>query len=349
MKLSFKICKIFGIPVYFHITFILFLPFFAYLISILYFSDYAHSYMWGCLLAIFLFIGVLVHEVSHSLVAIRYGIKVKSIILLPIGGISSLEFIPEDYKAELKISLAGPIASIAIGATLLAVFMVMDKEFLMYLGYLNLFLGFFNLVPAFPMDGGRVLRALLAHRYRYDIATHHAVRVGHALAILFGVVGIFINPFLILIAFFIWIGAGEEGKLVDISYALHSVKVVDIMNEPITLDIDESIVSALNIAMQHKHSIYPLIEDGDYAGSISIYELAKLVREHGDEPISSHREKISMIPEVDACAKAMDLLRAISSSEWQKAVILSNEKVLGIVTQNDIIKFVHIRKIKNNI
>ena len=135
----------------------------------------------------------------------------------------------------------------------------------------------------------------------------------------------------------------------DISYALHGVKVVDIMNEPITLDLDESIVSALNIAMQHKHSIYPVIEDGDYAGSISIYELAKLVREHGDEPISSHREKISMIPEVDACAKAMDLLRAISSSEWQKAVILNNEKVLGIVTQNDIIKFVHIRKIKNNI
>src|ERR1035437_413048 len=212
MAWSFRIATVRGIPILINITLILIIPLFAFAFAIspppIGFATVPNAYVYGTIAGIMIFVFVLLHELGHSLLALRYGIEVKSITLYLIGGVSAIE-IPTDPKLEFRTALVGPLVSLGLGAVFfalsLAVTATVPNLFLENFAYINLVLGGVNILPAFPMDGGRVVRAWLASRQPYLKATHTAVQIGKIFAIGMGIVGLFFCPILIIIAFFIYI------------------------------------------------------------------------------------------------------------------------------------------------
>lgn len=228
MRGSIKLFKIFGIAINIHITFLFLLIFFL-----------SGGVRWLTLI-IGVFCFVTLHEICHSLVARHYGIEVREITLLPIGGIASMSSMPEKPVQEFFISVVGPLFNLAV----IVIFYNPMKSLLgsealfhrplstatwpltfAYLYWINLILAIFNLIPAFPMDGGRVLRSVLAGRIGYVKATKFAVGLGHIFAIIFAYFGIVnSNIVLIAIAIFIYMAASNEGRQVDVKEALKKFK-----------------------------------------------------------------------------------------------------------------------------
>ena len=216
MNRSFRLGSFLGIPVYLHVTFLWLLGFVA--LSQLLQGGLAAA-VGGLLLTSSVFGLVVLHEMGHALAARRFGIRTRDVTLLPFGGLARLERMPRDPRQELWIALAGPAVNLAI-AGLLGILLSLagftgaigftSGSFLAQLMAINLVLFAFNMLPAFPMDGGRVLRALLARRMAYLSATEIAVTVGKGMATLLGAVGLFWNPMLVLIALFVWFGANQE-------------------------------------------------------------------------------------------------------------------------------------------
>src|SRR5215216_4442286 len=226
---AFKIGRISGIDVRVHWTFFLLLAFFAFI-------GYQGSgsplgALTATVMIVALFLCVLLHEFGHSLVAQRLGLEIHSITLLPIGGVSNLESLPEKPVDEVKISVAGPLVSVVLALIFFGVGLLLGAEprmptdlftgigsvgqFFFYLGYLNIILALFNLIPAFPLDGGRVLRGLLATRLGALRATEIASRVGQLFAFAFFLIGLLGGNFLLaLIAVFIFFGANGEAQMV---------------------------------------------------------------------------------------------------------------------------------------
>lgn len=231
MKWSWRIGRLAGIDLYIHATFVLLLAWVAFR---------EHAYGAAAIGASFVYIValfaiVVLHELGHALTARRYGVQTRDIILLPIGGVARLERMPRDPRQELLVALAGPAVNVVIAIVLYALFRLtgsgspsaMDlyavdllsstRAFVYQLVIVNVMLAAFNLLPAFPMDGGRVLRAILAMRMSsYERATTIAARVGRAFALLLGFAGVyeFQNPFWVLIALFVWMVAGNEAAAV---------------------------------------------------------------------------------------------------------------------------------------
>jgi len=235
MRWSLKLGKIAGIDVYLHWTFFL-------LLGLVFFSDLGQgtgvpSAIQAVLFVLALFGCIVLHELGHALAARRYGIPTRDITLLPIGGVARLERMPREPKQELWVAVAGPLVNVAIATCLAATLLVIRSGrvevlaqisgFLWPLLLMNLFLVAFNMLPAFPMDGGRVLRALLACKLEYVRATRIAARVGQAMALLFIAAGGFgymtglkalsaPQPMLVLIGAFIFIGARNEAHIAEV-------------------------------------------------------------------------------------------------------------------------------------
>jgi Zn-dependent protease len=222
MRSSIKIASVFGIEVRIHVTFLLLLAWYwfrGYQIAGL------SSAIQAVLFILALFACVLLHEFGHAFAARAFGIRTPDITLLPIGGVARLNRIPDTPWQELVVAIAGPLVNVVIAAFLILVIhgtaglqqveYLEDPriELLAKLLIINVWLVLFNLIPAFPMDGGRVLRALLAMAMPYARATLIAARIGQGLAIVFGIFGFFGNPFLILIAYFIFVGAQQEAAM----------------------------------------------------------------------------------------------------------------------------------------
>jgi Zn-dependent protease len=238
MKWSFTIGKLFGIPIRVHVTFFLLLAFVAFAGKTL------ANGMYAVLFVIVVFVCVVLHELSHSLMAMHYGHKVRSITLLPIGGMAQMDEIPEKPREEIVISVAGPVASIAISVILLAAIYFLkipigsplstsfwEGNLVASLFWINLFLAAFNLIPAFPMDGGRVLRGVLGVFMPHMKATRIAVFVGQLFAVLLFFFGLFYNIWLALIAVFIYLGAEGEERAWEMRYALADAPVKSVMLE----------------------------------------------------------------------------------------------------------------------
>src|SRR5688572_6438823 len=239
MKSSLKIAQTAGISIYVHWSFVLF-------IGWVFFSDLmqTHSFWlaWqGVAFVLALFFCVVLHELGHALAARRYGIRTRDIILLPIGGVARLEKMPDLPSQELVVALAGPAVNVVIAAILFGIILLkqstsalLDVQLLqgsplIRLFWTNIFLVFFNLIPAFPMDGGRILRALLTVKQGRARATAVAAKIGQTIAILFGIMGLFGNPFLIFIAIFVFLGAQAEAQAVQTNAAIGGLKVRDAM------------------------------------------------------------------------------------------------------------------------
>jgi Zn-dependent protease len=227
MRWSLRIACVAGIGIHVHATFPLLLIWAAV-------TNYLQRRWWAdavfAVAFVLILFGIIVlHELGHALAARRYGIPTRDITLLPIGGVARLDRIPEIPRQELVIAIAGP----AVNVVLALLFFILAggsqrlgrlldfnlglRGLFMNLMLVNLLLTAFNLTPAFPMDGGRILRALLAMRLSYLRATEIAVRVGQVFALIFMVLGYY-NPFLIVIAFFVWVGATRERALVRFNH-----------------------------------------------------------------------------------------------------------------------------------
>jgi Zn-dependent protease len=230
MSWSWRLGRIAGIDLYVHATFLLLLGWEALR------GYQAHgdpAEMMGGLVFIMVLFGIVVlHELGHALAARSFGIRTRDITLLPIGGVARLEQVPRDPGQELVVALAGPAVNGVLAAGIYLVLKLgqgpspfgealrVGGGFLNRLFWVNVSLALFNLLPAFPMDGGRVLRAVLALRLDYVRATQVAAMIGQGVAILFGVLGLFYDPFLIFIALFVWFGAAQEASKVQVSLDL---------------------------------------------------------------------------------------------------------------------------------
>ncbi len=239
MKWSWKIGSFAGIGVFIHATFLL-------IIAWVGFTNWQQTRtvagtLEGILFTLLLFGTVVLHEFGHALTARHYGIKTHDITLYPIGGVARLERMPEKPAQEFWVAVAGPAVNIVIAALLFAWQMVSGSlaslsglnlsggQFIDQLIMVNIFLVLFNLIPAFPMDGGRVLRSLLAMRQEYSRATQTAATIGQGIAVLFAIVGLFSNPFLVFIAFFVWVGAAQEASMVKTKSVLDGIQVSRLM------------------------------------------------------------------------------------------------------------------------
>lgn len=217
MKGSLRLGTFFRIPVHIHWTFLLLLGFVA--VSRFIASSSIAVALAGVVFVASVFVFVVLHEYGHALTARRFGIETRDVTLLPIGGVARLDRMPDDPKQELWVALAGPAVNLAI-AGLLAIWLFLAGpgsflgSLLAQMLTVNLVLVLFNMLPAFPMDGGRVLRALLARKYGLRRATDTAAKIGRGMALLFGVAGLFWSPMLVMVAVFVWFGAGQEEKIV---------------------------------------------------------------------------------------------------------------------------------------
>jgi Zn-dependent protease len=321
MKTSVKIGSAWGIPIELHITFIL-------LMIAVFVLTYPSLYYF--ILILFLFVFVVVHELSHSLVARHYNIKVRKIVLYPIGGVSEIEEIPENPRIEWRMAIAGPLSSVLIGLVFLGVNYIVPTEmadtlygsFALDLAILNIFLGAFNLIPAFPMDGGRVFRALLAEHMKFSDATRYAAMIGRFFGILLVFVGLFYNLWLIVIGVFIYIGATEEAETTVISTSMAGIRVKDVMfPEAAVVRPEASLAEALEVMLKARYHDILIEKDGVLQGIVTWDEVMKVkpdrraalrVEEMPMKQISAFsdesvlevykimtREKIDLVPIVD--------------------------------------------------
>src|SRR5262244_2948646 len=286
---GFRIGTIKGIPIRVHYSFLLILPFLAYQFGLLFVSAARHAdvppqmiqghpFIWGLGLALALFLSVLLHELAHSLYALRKGGQVRDITLLMIGGVSNIATPPKSPRQEAVMSLVGPLTSLVLAVVFYALklavaeFNSFNLQFaLFYLAEINLFLGLFNLLPAFPMDGGRIVRAVLTERYGLLRATQIAVGLGKAFAVLFGIIGLFsFNIILIIIAFFIFLGADAESRGVLVKAMMGHVRVRDLMSashpfvSPAT-----SVYDAAEQMLRERRLAYPVVENGRVVGLLT--------------------------------------------------------------------------------
>ena len=374
---SFRIGRIFGIPILIHYTFILVIPLFTWIIgsqiettasmlneifqvpvdTSLMTTGFV-PYLLGAVVSLGLFAGVLVHELAHSLVARYKGIKINSITLMIFGGIASMEEGIPDPKAELPMALVGPITSLVVGlicsAVVYAVPIITTDPatagvwiFVFgYLGVLNIILFAFNLLPAFPMDGGRVLRAWLAKRMPLHRATKIAADIGKGFAILFGLIGIvFISPFLVLIALFIYIGAGMESTAVKYSFLLQNVTVGDMMSSPVTtVPPTLPVRDVITMMYSSKHLGFPVVERDSLIGMVTLADVnrtSSIDREAMQVRDIMTRDPVTLPPD----APVIEALKIMSARNFGRIPVVSEGKILGIVTRTDIIKVTELKQV----
>ncbi|MFA5572660.1 MAG: CBS domain-containing protein [Crenarchaeota archaeon] len=328
MKYSFKIGSVWNIPIELHFTFLL-------LILAVFLLSLPSLQFYTFFIVLFLFVFVVFHELAHSILARHYGIKVRKIVLYPIGGVSEIEEIPDNPSQEWRIAIAGPLISLVIGFILLGVSLLLSPnllsrillfspttgEFLFDLALLNILLGVFNLIPAFPMDGGRAFRAILADRMKFSDATRYAVNLGKIFGFVMIVSGFFVNFFLIIVGLFVYLGASEEGEQTIISTKLVDVRVKDVMQSEVgRVGPKQTILEALEVMFKNRYHDILVEDEGVLAGIVSWSELMKIAPDqrgdllieqmpllkisiNEDESILEankiiHKEKIGLIPVV---------------------------------------------------
>lgn len=348
MKYSFKIFSVFNIPVELHISFLLLMAL-IYGVALLNLAPGID--LNAALLITLLFVTVVLHELAHSYVAQRYGIGIERIVLLPIGGVSAMEELPEDPGQEFRISIAGPLVNFLIAIICYGLFFGLESsypiiaDFLNYFALVNVILGAFNLIPAYPMDGGRVLRAFLASRMSYMKATETAASVGKFLAIFMAVVGIFWNYFLILIALFIYIGADAEYKEIMISTLLEGIKVKEIMTQKVrTVQPETSVGATMEIMFRDKHMGYPVTDGQSLLGIITFNDISLAKKEDENKPVTGFmtRDLVVTSPE----EPLNDAMGKLSRANVGRLPVMENDQLVGIISRTDIMRAMEILKLK---
>jgi predicted transcriptional regulator len=284
----------------------------------------------------------------------RYGIKTSDITLLPIGGVARLERLPENPRQELFVALAGPAVNVVIAAILFVWvagtgglasatdLSLAGRPVLQQLMVINLILVAFNMLPAFPMDGGRVLRALLAVRLGRRRATAIAANVGQGMAIVFGIVGFFHNPFLIFIAVFVFIGAQAEAGLVEVQAALKGLRVRDgMMTRFRTLSTQDTLTCAMNELLAGSQQDFPVMANDRSIGILRRNDLIKGLTEKGGDATVDE----VMCRESESVEPAAPLRRTMESMQARHCAsvsVVQDDRIVGLLTMEHISEMIMI-------
>jgi Zn-dependent protease len=353
MGWSWKLGEVAGIGVYMHATFVLLIGWVAM-------SHWLEARSLAIVLTgvgfiLALFGCVLLHEFGHALTAKRYGIKTRDITLLPIGGLARLERMPDDPRQELWVALAGPAVNILIAGTLygwlqltgtwqpLHQLTVAEGSFVARLMVVNLFLAAFNMLPAFPMDGGRVLRGLLATRMDYVRATQIAGSLGQGMAFLFGFLGLFTNPFLLFIALFVWIGAAQETSMVQMKSALGGIPVRRAMlTEFRALSPEDSLGRAVEMILAGSQQDFPVVEDGTVVGVLTRDDLVVALAQRGQQSRVSEvmRRKFEV---ADPSEMLEPVFLRLQSCDCRALPVIRHKQLVGLITMENVGEFLMIQ------
>jgi Zn-dependent protease/CBS domain-containing protein len=348
LRWSFKLGRIFGITFRVHVTFLLF-------VILVFAAGLSEGgLMRGVRGVIFLcavFSCVLTHEIGHSLIARRFGKQTKSIILLPIGGVATLEEVPERPLQEIAMSLVGPLINLAIAAVLYALvgrwtgvrppdlYPGSVGDLLGGLISVNVLLAIFNLIPAFPMDGGRVLRGLAALKTSYVRATSLAVSVGQAISLVFIFAGIFFNLWLAIIGAFLYIGAEAEKQQVMLRAILHNVPVWRAMSTSFqTLHPQQPLSVALDYARRGCQDDFPVVDIGGLRGILTRGGILAAISHRGlDVPVSEVME--TGFVSVSADETLEQVYRRLLAEKKNAVAVIQAGEVRGMIGLDGISRY----------
>ena len=350
---SWKLANVAGIAVYVHATFLVLVAWFAFV----YWLEVGNltRVFSGVGLFLLLFVCVLLHEFGHALTAKRYGFITREITLLPIGGIARLERLPDDPAQALWITLAGPAVNVVIAAALFGALSLTGQwepvghmtltegPFLERLMLVNVSLAAFNMLPAFPMDGGRALRALLATRMDHVRATRIAARLGQGMAVLFGIVGWLANPVLVIIAVFVWIGAAQEAGMAEIRAALSGIPVERAMiTEFRTLAPDDRLATAVELVLHGAQRDFPITRDGHVAGLLTRRDVLRGLAAGGPESRvgDAMQRDFDIVDSGDSLDAVLGRLEARACST---AVVVHGGRLAGLLTIDGIAEFLGVQ------
>ena len=353
MKWSLRLGSLLGIPIYMHVTFLLLLAWIGVVHWTQEHSVRAVASGVGFILAIFLC--VVLHELGHALTARRFGIKTRDITLLPIGGLARLERMPDEPVQELWVAVAGPAVNVVIAAALAAWLIAAEAleplgglgvavgPFLQRLFVVNVLLVAFNMIPAFPMDGGRVLRAVLAMRLEYTKATHIASSVGQAFALLFGFAGLFVNPVLIFIALFVWIGAAQEASMVQMKTALGGIPVGRAMlTEFHTLRPSDTLARAVELTLASSQKDFPVVEEARIVGVLVQGDVVAALSASGSATrVGDVMRRDYQV--VDPSEMLETVFERLQQCACRTVPVLRHGQLIGLATMDNIGEFIAIK------
>jgi Zn-dependent protease/predicted transcriptional regulator len=354
MKWQWKLGRFAGIDVFIHATFLLLIGWVGY-------SHWLEHQKWsevfnGILFILALFGCVVLHEYGHALTARKYGIKTRDITLYPIGGVARLERMPEKPVEELWVALMGPVVNVVIAAGLFAYLIltnglvpltdltVASGSFAERLMTVNISLVLFNLIPAFPMDGGRVLRALLAMRMDYVRATQIAANIGQGMALLLGFIGLFSNPFLLFIAFFVWIGASQEASMVQMKNSVSGIPVTRAMLTDFkTLSPRDNLSQVVALILSGSQHDFPVVDGtGRVAGILERDAFMRALTQHGQSvPVMDFIRRD--LPEVDSYEMLELALMRLQESGSKTLPVTHGGQLVGVITAENITEYLMIR------
>ena len=353
MKWSWKLVRLAGIDVYVHATFLLLIVWIG--LGYWQLEGTLLAVLSGVSLILALFACVVLHELGHALTARRYGIRTRHITLLPIGGVAAMERMPEDPKQEIIVALAGPAVNLVIAACLWVWLSISDALvtviyfdltgglFLEQLMLLNVVLAVFNLLPAFPMDGGRVLRAALSMRLDRNRATQLAARVGQGLALCLGYLGLVYNPFLMFIALFVWIGATAEASMEQVKSSLSDIPVGHAMLTDFqTLVPGDSLAHAIELTLAGSQKAFPVLENGRAMGVLTQHGLLRGLQATGEHTrVADWMQKKSQSAEVGE--PVHKVLQRLQQDHCPLISVTKAGKLVGIIDLENISELIQIQ------
>lgn len=355
MGWAWKIATIAGIPVYVHGTF-------AVLIAFLFISGVSQgrgvaAAIAGVLFILAVFVTIVLHELGHAFAARHFGIRTRDITLLPIGGVARLERMPDVPRQELWVALAGPAVNVVIAAVAFTLSVVaagrppalgLDPSEIGFVGRfttVNVALAVFNMVPAFPMDGGRALRAVLAERLDYVRATEIAASIGQGLALVFGLLGLLTNPWLVFIALFVWMGASGEVSAAGMRRALGGVPVGRAMiTEFKTVEADMPLRQVVAFMLMGAQRDFPVV-DGDGRAVVGILSRDQLLGAL-DSRGAGGLVRDAMTTEFEtADVREMldDAYMRLQASPSPMLPVYDGEHLVGLLTADNVAEYVMVR------
>ncbi len=356
MRWSWKIARVAGINVYMHATFLLLILF-----VVLYYWTQGRTLnlvVAGVIFILAVFACIVLHELGHALTARRYGVRTRDIILLPIGGVARLERMPDQPLQELGVALAGPIVNVLIAAALFLLLVAVGRTpqfndffnisltgnyFFKRLMAVNVWLAAFNLLPAFPMDGGRVLRALLATRLEYTQATQAAAHVGQAMALVFGFIGLFTDPFMLFIALFVWMGAEQEAAMAQMRTSLGGIPVQRVMLTDFrTLKPDDPLSVAVSYVMTGWQQDFPVVFGDHVLGVLTREDLFRALARSGESTLvrDAMQRDFKTADSHDMLEKAIGILRECGC----RAIPVEHDgRLVGMLTMDNVGEFIMIQ------
>ena len=356
MKYALNIGSPFGIRISIHWTFLLLIAWIV-IVDLQRGMDLEQILM-SILFIIVLFICVILHELGHSLAARRYGSDVRSITLLPIGGMANITKIPEKPGEELVVSVAGLIVNVIIAALIWAILTITTggieleriditaitgKNFFVMLMGVNILLVVFNLIPAFPMDGGRILRAFLSFKMDRVRATNVSKTIGQLFAVGFMILGIFVNPFLIIIGIFVFIGANAEYQMVKFGSALHNFKVEDVLiTDFMTIGPGETIAEAADLLVHHRGNAFIVMSDDKMEGILTKDDIIRGITEYG---LNGRVKEVMTtgVFTVDKQSPLNEVFQEMQQKRYAIVPVIFEGKIIGVIELENLNEFMRIQ------